>query len=365
MTSRTPILGQSVADLHPRLLLDWLPELNEGLALEQFKSGSNYRGTWTCHACGLEWETSIANRTLRGSNCRRCSKQRTAAKSKGKPVLAKRIETSLGFRYPEVARFWHPAKNSLNPYQVGATSTLKFCWLCERGHESYLNVLSKVVGFQKLGHFPCKECYLEDKRKPSPGKSLAERYPTVAAQWHPVRNGDLTPADVYAHANTHAWWLCPVGHETYALINSKAQGFDCDGCSKHISKIERDIRLTFALQLRGFILNPKTKVDLAWRKQHTARVDILGQFECKLVVIEYDGQYYHEREEVKERDLAKTEALLAAGYHVVRIRERNLAHLDIKHPNLLQLSFHFKRSAQKKDASALVPQVADWLRAKR
>ena len=33
---------------------------------------------------------------------------------------------------------------------------------------------------------------------PKPGESLADLFPDVVAEWHPTKNGDLTPADVVA-----------------------------------------------------------------------------------------------------------------------------------------------------------------------
>ena len=33
-------------------------------------------------------------------------------------------------------------------------------------------------------------------RKPNPGESLVEQNPELAKQWHPTKNGDLTPSDV-------------------------------------------------------------------------------------------------------------------------------------------------------------------------
>jgi len=49
-------------------------------------------------------------------------------------------------------------------------------------------------------------------RPPKPGQSLVERFPTVAAQWHPTRNGNLRPDQVSAGSNTKAWWRCEEGH---------------------------------------------------------------------------------------------------------------------------------------------------------
>ena len=67
--------------------------------------------------------------------------------------------------------------------------------------------------------------------KVPPGTALPERYPEVAAQWHPVQNGELTPADFRWASNERAWWLCPTcGHEWSAIIISRTRGGS--GCPK-------------------------------------------------------------------------------------------------------------------------------------
>ena len=37
--------------------------------------------------------------------------------------------------------------------------------------------------------------------------SLAAKRPELAAEWHPTKNGDLTPDKVAAYSNNKAWWL--------------------------------------------------------------------------------------------------------------------------------------------------------------
>ena len=41
-----------------------------------------------------------------------------------------------------------------------------------------------------------------------PKKSLAETHPEVAKQWHPTKNGDLTPFEVGAGTSKKIWWKC-------------------------------------------------------------------------------------------------------------------------------------------------------------
>ena len=40
--------------------------------------------------------------------------------------------------------------------------------------------------------------------------SLALKNPKIANEWHPVKNGDLTPNDIAASSNIKVWWKCPV-----------------------------------------------------------------------------------------------------------------------------------------------------------
>jgi DNA-directed RNA polymerase subunit RPC12/RpoP len=50
-------------------------------------------------------------------------------------------------------------------------------------------------------------------RKPSKGKSLAETHPEVAKQWHPKKNGYLTPYDLTIGSGKLVWWKCNEGED--------------------------------------------------------------------------------------------------------------------------------------------------------
>jgi hypothetical protein len=73
-------------------------------------------------------------------------------------------------------------------------------------------------------------------RKPSKGKSLAETHPEVVKQWHPKKNGDLSPNDITSGSNKKVWWKCDEGadHEWYAQIISRGNGRGCPMCSGNI-----------------------------------------------------------------------------------------------------------------------------------
>ena len=44
-------------------------------------------------------------------------------------------------------------------------------------------------------------------------KSLAETYPEVAKQWHPSKNGGLTPFKFTSGSNKKVWWKCDKGDD--------------------------------------------------------------------------------------------------------------------------------------------------------
>lgn len=60
---------------------------------------------------------------------------------------------------------------------------------------------------------------------------LREAHPSLAAEWHPTRNGKTAPDDVTAGSTRPAWWLGKCGHEWRAGVGSRARGAGCPYCS--------------------------------------------------------------------------------------------------------------------------------------
>ena len=59
-------------------------------------------------------------------------------------------------------------------------------------------------------------------------QSLADYSPTVAAEWHPTKNGVLTPSNVAGRSHKKAWFKCKKNHDWYVNIASRA--FGGSGC---------------------------------------------------------------------------------------------------------------------------------------
>jgi hypothetical protein len=61
---------------------------------------------------------------------------------------------------------------------------------------------------------------------------IATSKPEVAKQWHPTRNGDIKPSQVYKGSCKKVWWKCPKGddHEWEAPPANRTRDKDPSGC---------------------------------------------------------------------------------------------------------------------------------------
>ncbi len=62
--------------------------------------------------------------------------------------------------------------------------------------------------------------------------------PELAMEWHPTKNGSLTPEQVSRGSNLRAWWLCSkCGYEWQAPVYRRSQGSGCSQCYRRLQKI--------------------------------------------------------------------------------------------------------------------------------
>ncbi len=60
---------------------------------------------------------------------------------------------------------------------------------------------------------------------------LAEIYPAISKEWHPTKNGGVSPYNVSYGSGKRMWWLCKNGHEWEAYINNRVRGAGCPYCA--------------------------------------------------------------------------------------------------------------------------------------
>lgn len=211
-------------ETHPALATQWHPVLNGDSQPSSVTAGAKLRAFWLCPVCSRVWQARVSSRA-HGHGCPTCARRETG-RLKSLPGPG----DSLMERFPEVAAEWHPDRNEgLTPATVGYASNKKVWWPCARcGHEWTIQVSNRTRGGSS-----CRKCAHTSLRRPKPGSSLAERNPTVAAEWHPTLNGDLTPSDVAFSAKSKAWWKCSTCDiEWDASVGNRAAGAGCPGCRR-------------------------------------------------------------------------------------------------------------------------------------
>lgn len=135
----------------------------------------------------------------------------------------------LSLARPELAAQWHPTKNgTLTPDQVGTGYGGKVWWKCPAGPDRDWEATPRKRAYTGHG---CPFC---SNRRVSATNTLAARFPELAAQWHPTRNGELTPEQIVGGTNRKAWWQCSreLLHEWQATIASRTgRGTGCPFCA--------------------------------------------------------------------------------------------------------------------------------------
>jgi hypothetical protein len=201
--------------VNPGLAAQWHPMKNGDLTPEDVTPGSTKKVWWVCEK-GHEWQALVYNRT-KGRGCPYCS---------GKRVNK---DNCLKTKNPLLSRQWHKVKNGdLTPEDVTPGSTKKVWWLCEKGHEWQAEVKNRNDGNG------CPYCAGKRVNKDN---CLKTKNPSLATQWHPLKNEDLTPEDVTPASNKKVWWKCAKGHEWQAVVYDRTRGGGCPYCSgKRVNK---------------------------------------------------------------------------------------------------------------------------------
>nr|WP_233491437.1 zinc-ribbon domain-containing protein [Legionella drancourtii] len=77
----------------------------------------------------------------------------------------------------------------------------------------------------------------------SPENNLAVKCPHLLKEWHPTKNGTLTPFDVTPRGRNIIWWLCEKGHEWPATTGNRYMGTGCPHCDGRIATPEYNLAI--------------------------------------------------------------------------------------------------------------------------
>ena len=306
--------------LYPKIAKQWHPTKNNQIKPKDIIAKSNKKYWWICKN-GHTFQCT-AYEKIRRNGCYYCS---------GKRVCD---DNSLKILYPKIANQWHPTKNgNLTPDKfTTGSSTRNFWWRCSYGHKWKATIYSRAK--RKTN---CPYC---SNRKISSTNSLKILFPKVAEEWHPTKNGNLTPDKIVPGSNKKVWWLCQNNHEwkTNPISRTGDKLSGCPRCSKRISTFE--IRLLSELEQLFINVKPifkfkNNEIDLYLPNQR--------------IGIEYDGWYYHKNS--IQKDTKKNKILKSNNINLIRFREIPLSIIS-KNDILIE-----QNKLKKKDIDTLIKKI--------
>ncbi|MDX8035871.1 zinc-ribbon domain-containing protein [Lentzea sp. BCCO 10_0856] len=370
----------------------WDSERNDEATLRTVTVAAVRKCHWKCPECGLRFQAKV-NDMAAGPTCPDC-----AARSREDWKRDyERWQITPVADVPELAAAWadEAAPSSVMVAGDGAAPRFR----CSQGHYPRISPLTFLEG----GCPHCRAAHTVVSGK----RWLADTLPEIASQWHPERNGKLTPENVVWDSKRVVWWRavccghewqesvrdrdkykrlrCPncktilgslawhdpglaaewapqnpvtawqvrptaatsfaplwicatdPAHVWRAPLSSRSSGAECPDCREHgKSRVELEHHAA-ALALLGTARSGVTLRDKAFTSRKTWTADISVDIDGQLLVIEYDGAYWHAAPAKVLVDERKSQDLLAAGYLVVRLREDSLPPLAVADPRYLEI----------------------------
>lgn len=275
---------------------DWEKNIKLNIYPESITCGSHQEVWWKCSK-GHSWKAIVSNRARLNRNCPYCAGQ--------KPIVG---ENDLCTTHPEIIKQWNYKKNgNIKPENYMGGSHKKVWWMCEKGHEWCAEIKSRTSG---VG---CPYC--ADKKVLYGFNDLETKFPEIAKEWHPTKNGDLLPSQVTYGSGKKVWWKCKNDHERLATVCNRAKGRGCPVCfqRRRTSFPEQAIfyyiKQSFPDAINGYkeIFNNSMELDI-----------FIPQIN---IGIEYDGKVFHYKDNNRIRDAKKYNICKQKGIKLIRITD--------------------------------------------
>lgn len=194
---------------------------------------------WINKTCGHEWLATIKDRASRGFGCPYCAGQRVLAGF-----------NDFASHYPEKAKAWDYAKNSIKPNGITKQSNQKVWWLCSHNH----SIFKSPKEWSKRG------CGICSGRELLVGfNDLFTKAPELEKDWDYSKN-TLDPKTLKFNYRDKAHWLCHTCGNTWeSVVRSRVRGGGCPVCSNE-SGLEKAVLSLLSKSYDGEILRRKKPI---------------------------------------------------------------------------------------------------------
>lgn len=257
-SGRAVIKGKTdLLSMFPEIAQEWNYEKNNSLFPSDVSAKSNSKVWWVCNE-GHEWQATISNRTNNNSGCPRCNIEKVNSfceqavfyyVKRAFPDTIngdKHINVELDLFIPSLqtaveydGEAWHRSEkrmqNDLEKNKACDAAGIKLIRIREprlpkiencvtiiradsstsKSLNDAIKMLLSILGESNIVVDTDSDCgyILELYAVKKQTRSLAYCSPSIAAEWHPIKNGNLTPDKIYNTSNRKVWWLGKCGHE--------------------------------------------------------------------------------------------------------------------------------------------------------
>lgn len=212
-------LEKCLATTHPELCKEWHPEKNGSLTPRDVSYGMHTKVWWVCNKCEYEWPAVIYSRPK--NHCPACS---------GRVVTNKNKLTIL---FPEICSEWCSTKNNdLLPENFSYGSNKEVWWLCKVCNRTWKD----SICHRTIENRGCRYCAGKEATEEN---CLANSFPELINEWHPVKNGNLTPKDFTKCSGRKVWWICREKNceHSWEMEISYRTGYHKSGCPACVGKV--------------------------------------------------------------------------------------------------------------------------------
>lgn len=225
------INSNSVAAMYPNLISEWDTKKNNGMTPENFSANSHTKVWWKCN-WGHSWQADISSRKRNG--CPYCAGQKIIRGENDFESWCKDNNSVL-------LNEWCYERNTRKPSEIPHTHKEKVWWECANGH------LWQATVYNRINGTGCPLC--NKGRATKGGKHIRvsllqwckDNDSQLYLEWHPTKNGELTPESVSYGCHNKVWWICTNGHEWEAQVKSRTYNHGCPYCSGTNKKAEKGV----------------------------------------------------------------------------------------------------------------------------
>lgn len=342
-TNKQVLIGfNDLQTLYPDIAQEW-DFANNPKDISAYVIGSAQKVWWKCSKCGIRWKTAIRARTQRGSGCPNCAKVKRAETRHNTNLKTKNCLSD-----PLLLKEWDSDKNMEPPSRYFPGSNKKVWWKCSRCGYGWQAKISNRAILRRA----CPCC--ANKIAVTGKNDLATAHPDLAKEWHPTKNGNLTPQQVLPGSSKKVWWLCPSGHEYRASLLHRVHGTNCPVCNS-------GRQTSFAEQAVFYYISqifPDAKNRVKGILRRRMELDIY--IPTKKLAIEYDGVFWHKDDDY-ERELFKYHECQRLGIKLIRIKESENSLISYPIKNTADEIWHVDKLYNKGQLSVLIQFLLDKL----